>query len=62
MLFISPSSLSACHHGCFLSLVAAVGLIGVVDLLIGVVAWRCGDRRGSTVEVEIGKVGLGGFQ
>ena len=67
VLFISPSSLSACRCGCFLSLVVAVGLIGVVGLLIGVVeirvaAWRAGDRCGGTVEVEIGKVGLGGFR
>ena len=32
VLFISPSSLSACHRGCFLSLVAVVGLIGVMGL------------------------------
>ena len=32
------------------------------EVEIGMAAWRCGDRRGSAVEVEIGKVGLGGFQ
>ena len=64
MLFISPSSptsLSACHRCRFLYLVADVGLIGVVGLLIGVVAWRGGDRHGGAVEVEIGEVGLGGL-
>ena len=33
-----------------------------MGLLIGVVAWRGGDRHGGVVEVEIGEVGLGGFQ
>lgn len=33
-----------------------------MGLLIGVMAWRGGDRRGGSVEVEIGEVGLGGFQ
>ena len=64
MLFISPSSpfsLSTYRHFCFLFLVATVGLISVVGLLIDVVAWRGGDQRGVTVEVEIGEVGLGGF-
>ena len=32
------------------------------EVEIGMAAWRCGDRRGSAVEVEIGEVGLGGFQ
>ena len=62
VLFISPSSLSACHRGYFLSLVATVGLIIVVGLLIDVVAWRGGDWHGGAIEVEIGEVGLGGFR
>jgi len=39
--------LSACRHGCFLSLVATVDLIDIVGLLISVVrvayVWVCGD-------------------
>ena len=62
MFFISPSSLSACHCGRYLSLVATVGLIGIVGLLISVVAWQGGDWFGGAVEVEIREVGLGGFR
>ena len=39
-----------------------MGLIGIVGLLIGMVAWQGADRCGGAVEVEIGEVGLGRFR